>query len=77
MEPIYQLRPQQEYALTKVEPGVNLWNAQTGFGKSIVAWEGSKNKRAVIITHTIALQRQYAREFGDNVFVYMGRTHSH
>ena len=73
----YQLRGQQSEAIEMIRPGNQLWLAQTGFGKSIVAWEGSQGKRAVIITHTISLQQQYAREFGDKVFVYMGRSHSH
>lgn len=73
----YTLRPQQEEALSLIEPGINLWLAQTGFGKSIVAWEGSKDKRAVILTHTISLQQQYEREFTSDVFMYMGRSHSH
>ena len=73
----YTLRPVQSDALDLVKPGINLWLAQTGIGKSIIAWEGSLGKRAVILTHTISLQQQYEREFGDKVFVYMGRSHSH
>ena len=73
----YTLRPQQIDAIESIKPGVNLWLAQTGFGKSVVAWEASHEKRGVIMTHTIALQQQYQREFGEKVFVYMGRSHSH
>ena len=73
----YDLRTQQSQAIDLIHPGNQLWLAQTGFGKSIVAWEASQGKRAVICTHTISLQQQYKREFGDRVQLYMGRSHSH
>ena len=73
----YQLRPQQRGAIDGISPGIQLWLAQTGFGKSVVAWEASKGKRAIILTHTIGLQQQYQREFGPDVFIYMGRAHTH
>ena len=73
----YTLRPQQQEAIDSIHPGLQLWCAQTGFGKSVVAWEASKGKRAVILTHTIALQQQYKAEFGDEIYLYMGRSHSH
>ena len=73
----YSLREQQSQAIDEMEPGIQLWLAQTGFGKSIVAWEASQGKRVVIATHTISLQQQYEREFGSQVFMFMGRSHSH
>ena len=73
----YILRPQQEEAIDSIRPGLQLWYAPTGFGKSITAWEGSRDKRGVILTHTISLQQQYKREFGDDIYLYTGRGHAH
>ena len=66
-EPWAQIRP----------TGITALGLPTGSGKSILAYAGSDNLRAVVSTPTRALQQQYAHDPRMDCFVLMGRTSTH
>ena len=73
-----ELRDIQKRALAQIRPtGITALGLPTGSGKSILAYAGSDNLRAVVSTPTRALQQQYAHDPRIDCFVLMGRTSTH
>ena len=73
-----ELRDIQKRALAQIRPtGITALGLPTGAGKSILAYAGSDNLRAVVSTPTRALQQQYANDPRIDCFVLMGRTSTH
>ena len=73
-----ELRNIQKLALALIRPtGITALGLPTGSGKSILAYAGSDNLRAVVSTPTRALQQQYAHDPRIDCFVLMGRTSTH
>ena len=73
-----ELRDIQKRALTKIHKrGITALNLPTGSGKSILAYEGSRNSSAVVATPTRALQQQYRHDPNIDCYVLMGRSSTH
>ena len=73
-----ELRDIQKRALAQIRPtGITALGLPTGSGKSILAYAGSDDLRAVVSTPTRALQQQYANDPRIDCFVLMGRTSTH
>ena len=73
-----ELRDIQKRALAQIRPtGITALGLPTGAGKSILAYAGSDDLRAVVSTPTRALQQQYANDPRIDCFVLMGRTSTH
>ena len=73
-----ELRDIQKRALAQIKPkGITALGLPTGAGKSILAYAGSDDLRAVVSTPTRALQQQYANDPRIDCFVLMGRTSTH